>query len=383
MISKIRIAFVVEAMLGGIRQHVCDIIRNLEKEEYEIYLIYSDIRADGKFYMLLPEFEQAGVHLIQCNEMRREISKWDFKAYKRLVEIFKEVRPDIVHCHSSKAGVVGRMAAKRYGVNRIYYTPNSYAFQSPDISALKKALYIITEVILARFMTTKTINVSLGEMNLARRYHLDRSDKFVLIYNGVEEKVISKINKEHLRRRLKVTEDKVLIGVTARCARQKDPMTFLQIAAAALKINDNLEFIYIGDGPLENDMRRWIDEWGLENKIRMLGFRSDAADIVGVLDIYLSTALYEGLPYSMLEAMRSGVPIIATDVVGNNELVENGKNGLLFKTGSIAGGVAAIRKQVEQMVIRSDEVVETFQEKFSLGKMMEDVVKVYEGGGKK
>lgn len=378
--NKLRIAFVVEAMLGGIRQHVCDIIQNLEKEEYDIYLIYSDIRADGKFYMLRPELEQEGVHLIQCNEMRREISKWDLKAYKRLVKIFKEIRPDIVHCHSSKAGVVGRMAARRCCIKKIVYTPHSYAFLSPDISVLNKGLYVAAEIFLSRFMTTKTINVSQGEMNLALNYHLDRSDKFVLIYNGIEEKDTSKINKGIIRKQLGITENKVLIGVTARCAKQKDPMTFLQIAATALKGNDNLEFIYIGDGPLEGEMREWIDEWRLGNKIHMLGFRPDAADIVGELDIYLSTALYEGLPYSMLEAMRAGVPIIATDVVGNNELVKVGKNGLLFKAGSIAGGVAAIRTQVEQMVIRSDEVVATFLEKFSLEKMKGDVVKIYRGG---
>lgn len=378
---KIRIVFVVEAMLGGIRQHVCDIMQSLDRTKYQIYLCYSDRRADGRFYEILPRLKEAGIKLVLCNEMCRELGKYDILAYQKLVTWFKEIKPDIVHCHSSKAGLIGRLAAKRCNIEKVFYTPNSYAFQNPEISALGKLLYITAEALLSRFLSSKTINVSLGEMNLAKKYHLDRSDKFVLIYNGIKENNTCKINKEEIRKQLGIAENKILVGVTARCAKQKDPMTFLQIASAALKVNDNLEFVYIGDGPMEDEMRNWINERALGEKVHMLGFRSDASNIVGVLDIYLSTALYEGLPYSMLEAMRAGVPIIATDVVGNNELVQNGKNGLLFKVGSIAGGVAAINKQIEKRLIRSDEVMETFRDKFSLGKMMRDIEKVYEGGG--
>lgn len=364
---KIIIVMVVEAMLGGIRQHVCDIIKNLNQEKFQIYLVYSDLRADDIFFAekdLLSRYAT----LIKCNELRRELGKADVKAYRTLVRLFKEIKPDIVHCHSSKAGMVGRLAAKKSSVKKIIYTPNAYFFQNPSMSYIKKQVYICAERFLSKYATSMTVNVSIGEMKLALKHKLDKKEKFVLIYNGIPEVTLE--NREDIRIRLGLNMDRYLVGVTARCAQQKDPMTFLKIAEKTISKIQNVEFIYIGDGPIQQEMKQWIIDKKLENKIHMLGFRTDAAEITGALDIYLSTALYEGLPYSMIEAMRAGIPIIATNVVGNNELVENGKNGLLFAAGDIDAGSKLVIKQIESKLIREINVIKTFEEKFSLNTML-------------
>ncbi len=371
---KTKVVLIVEAMLGGIRQHVCDIARSLDKEKYDVYMIYSDLRADDVWESEKSELESS-VKLILCNEMQREIGKQDLKAYKKLKDHIMEIQPDIVHCHSSKAGIVGRLAAKHCKVKKIFYTPNAYAFQSPNLSRMKEKIYIYAERFLSKYATTMTINVSKGEMEKALEYGLDRKDKFTLIYNGIPQTELP--TKSDARDALGLKDDVYYIGVTARCAEQKDPFTFLKIAEEVTQKDSAVEFVYIGDGPLENDMQKWILDRKLESKVHMLGFRKDASSIVGVLDIYLSTALYEGLPYSMIEAMRAGVPIIATDTIGNNELVFENRNGMMFPVGDVAAACKLIEKQKAEELIQADSVRETFANEFSLDTMMNKLNIIY------
>ena len=273
-----------------------------------------------------------------------------------------DIQPDIVHCHSSKAGVVGRLAAKKCNVPLILYTPNAYAFQSPECSIMKKWLYIWAERYLSRNACSMTINVSKGEMNKALEYKVDKPEKFMLIYNGIPQ--IDIPDRTVLRSRLALRQDIQYVGFTGRCAKQKDPMTFLKIAKQVISLRDDVEFLYIGDGDLEDSMKEWIEQHQL-------------SEIVGALDIYLSTALYEGLPYSMIEAMRAGVPIIATNCIGNNELVFERINGLLFPVRDIESGSKCIISQIENKLISRENAVSTYASVFSVEKMMDSLQRVY------
>lgn len=377
MDSRIKVALVVESTSGGIRQHVYDIVSRLDIEKYNIYLIYSDLRADDTFFEQLEELSKKA-SLIKCNEMQREIGLSDIKAYKKILGLFKAINPDIVHCHSSKAGILGRLAGKVCKVGKIIYTPNAYAFQSPEISFKKKKLYVVAERFLSRKCCDMTINVSNGEMYEALNNNIDEKNKFTLIYNGIPE--IDIPDKKELRNHLLLKSDVTYVGFTGRCVAQKDPFTFLEIAKTVLKQKEKVEFLYIGDGDLQESMEQWIEKENLQDKIHMLGFRKDASKIVGTLDIYLSTALYEGLPYSMIEAMRAGVPIIATNCVGNNELVFDGVNGKLFEIRNIEEGSRMLLKQLDEHMIEGKNVRDTFRKEFSLEVMMEKLLKIYENG---
>lgn len=376
--SKIKILLIVEAMLGGIRQHVLDIIYGLDKGKFEVYLAYSDGRADDNFFS---EVENLKKHakLFRCEHMQRELSlSKDLKALKELKKLIKEINPDIVHCHSSKAGIVGRMAAGSYGVKNVYYTPNAYSFQNPHLGGIKRRIYVEAEKFLSRYMTTMTINVSKGEMEQALSCRIDKPEKFTLIYNGIRKEELP--DKSEIRKQNGFDEEQILIGVTARLAEQKDPMTFLKIAKEVINRDNRTEFIYIGDGDMEQQMKAWLREQELENRIHMLGYRQDASTLVTMLDIYLSTALYEGLPYSMIEAMRAGVPIIATDVVGNNELVTEGNNGMLFPVKDVEEGVRLIMKQIQYNTIKGEFVRVAFVQKYSSEVMIKKLENLFGGG---
>ena len=240
---------------------------------------------------------------------------------------------------------------------------------------MKKWLYIWAERYLSRNACSMTINVSKGEMNKALEYKVDKPEKFTLIYNGIPQ--IDIPDRTVLRSRLALRQDIQYVGFTGRCAKQKDPMTFLKIAKQVISLRDDVEFLYIGDGDLEDSMKEWIEQHQLSEKIHMLGFRNDSAEIVGALDIYLSTALYEGLPYSMIEAMRAGVPIIATNCIGNNELVIEGKSGYMFEIGDVQKGTELIVKQITKNTLTSETIKETFMINFSLERAMYKLTNVY------
>ena len=370
---KIKIVLIAEAMLGGIRKHVCDIACGLDSKRFDVYLIYSEARADETFFHEKDRLAEKGVKLICLNEMQREINLGDYKSYRKLLKILKEIKPDIVHCHSSKAGIIGRFAAKRCKVRKIFYTPNAYAFQDMGLKKLKRIIYVSAEKFLSRFATTMTINVSRGEMEMAKKYLIDKDCKFTLIYNGVSRAAPGE--RDTILKELNLPADKICIGANARCAEQKDPFTFLKIAEEVIRIKPDVQFLYIGDGSLYRQMKEWVKQRGLSDKIHLPGFRQDAGRAVAGFDIFLSTSLYEGMPYSLLEAIGAGVPIIATDVTGNNELVFPGENGLLFEKGNAEAGARCIIKQLDENIIKKDVVV-SFRERFSLARMMERYVEV-------
>lgn len=373
--SKIRLALIVEALRGGVFRHVADIVENLNSDKFDIYLIYSDGYADPAFFDEIEELKKYA-KLIRCNSMIRSLGLKDFLAFRDLKRILSEMKPDIVHCHSSKAGIVGRMAARCVGVRGILYTPNAYAFQNPNLPWAARRICILAERFLSRHATSMTINVSKEERLQALRYRLDEPDKFTLICNAISDKVIP--SRQEARARLRLNEDGKYVGVTARCAGQKNPFEFLSIAEKVINRNSSIEFVYVGDGEYREAMQRWITEHLLQKKIHLIGYRSDASEIVGAFDVYLSTANYEGLPYSVLEAMRAGVVLVASDVEGNRDLVHDGENGWLYEPGNTEAATDRILGQFENHTIKKEQVREQFLKRGQMDRMINELGLLYE-----
>ncbi|MCR5092901.1 MAG: glycosyltransferase [Lachnospiraceae bacterium] len=220
-----------------------------------------------------------------------------------------------------------------------------------------------------------TISVSKGEMLEALKHKIDKPEKFTLIYNAISDKDLP--SKVEARKRIGLDVKAKLVGVTARCSEQKNPFEFLAIAEKVINSVNDVEFAYIGDGIYFDEMKEWIIQRNLDNKIHMIGYRSDAAEIVGALDVYLSTALFEGLPYSMIEAMRAGVPIVASDVVGNQELVRDGENGWKYDLGDYEKAMYRIKGLLENNTITKDMIRRVFLEEFSIEKTIIKLDLVY------
>lgn len=359
-----KVVFIAEALGGGVRRHLVDLLENLNKDFYEIYVIYGS-RTDSVFLEKMNILKEEGIVFYEVRSMVREISfKMDFKAFQEIYQILKQVKPDIVHCHSSKAGAIGRICAKLLGVKQIYYTPHAYSFMDPNISKKKKYIYMGLEKMLSG-ITNKVIHVSVGEEKEAIECHVIHPNKSKVIYNGIYEKIDGlkefKSNKQFI------------IGTVARMDRQKNPMEFIKIAESIISSNSNVIFVYVGDGEKFKEVQNYVKNSTYKNNIILTGFHKKPCDVLQTFDLFLTTSLYEGLPYSLIEALMFGLPIIATNVTGNNEVVINEYNGYLYQQGNIKEAVNFIEMLINEpreLNRLSNNSYHLYHKKFMLGKMI-------------
>lgn len=374
-----KVMIVSETVMDGVGKHIVDVIAHVDKSKYQLMVCHSHERRDYRFNQAMAKYKGC-VTFVEIKHLVREISpKQDILAYKELKRQIEAFKPDIVHCHSSKAGVVGRLAAKGSGIKRIYYTPHAYAAQNDRISPKKKWFYIQIEKILGQFFTSLTLNVSEGERDFAVSHGITSRDKSKVIYNCVEDIEVDSHSLEYVRQHLEIHEPFV-VGNVARLSVQKNPELFIEIAKQILKIRDDVCFIWIGQGEKCDEVTTQIQAQGLSDKIRFLGHREMIEAYYEVMTLYLSTALYEGLPYTLVEACRAGIPIVASDVIGNNEVVKAGVNGDLFSLAHPTEAVESILSIIDDDTKRyamGKKSRETFKNTFSIDKMIEAYHELY------
>ncbi|GEN50384.1 glycosyltransferase [Alkalibacterium pelagium] len=369
--EKKKVLLIAETMEGGVRRHVMDLINGLDTDRFTLTLVYGN-RVDAPFSKNMNKLKEKAV-LIHLPSLTREINiKEDMRALTTLKKIIKLNNPDIVHCHSSKAGVVGRLAAKSSGVRKVFYTPHAYSFQNDSFSQSKKRLFITIERLLSRRSTTYTFNVSQQERSEAIRRKIDRENKFKVVYNGIP--MVDLPDKYQLKTELGLTPDTYIIGNNGRLSYQKDPLRFLMIADKVISRNSNIHFVWAGDGPLNDECREYIRAHQLEDNVHLLGFRDDAELIVSAYDLFLITSRHEGLPYSLIEAMRASVPIIGFRDSGIDEIVTE-ENGVMVD--GVEQAEAAILQYVENMTFSKDIIYSNFQHYYSIDKMLKDLQSVY------
>ena len=310
-----KVIHVIEALGGGVYTY----FRNLSHfmgeddsaQEIETFIIYSGKRKEIVPENIRKEFSK-NVTLIEL-EMEREFHPIkDLKATLQLRKLFLEIKPDVIHLHSSKAGVIGRWAQfLTFTKNSVFYTPHGYSFLRLDISNKRRNIYKLIEKYTQKIFGGITIACGDTEFEIAKTIGNSK-----LVRNGIDFKEIS----------LKYypQANKVLtFGIVGRITAQKNPKLFNKIALRY----PNYNFIWIGDGELRSEITA--------KNISVTGWFYNTEDVyswINKIDVFLQTSLWEGLPLAVLEAMALKKPIAATDIVGNKDIVQNGKNGFLFNS---------------------------------------------------
>ncbi|CAM3259394.1 glycosyltransferase [Lactococcus hircilactis] len=374
--NKIKLLLITQSGKGGLRKHLCDLLENLDYGKFEVWIAYNDDEVDDIFRNTIIK-NKNNIKPVLIKEFVREINlKNDFISYIKINKLIKSVHPDIVHCHSSKAGVIGRIAAKKNHVKKIFYTSHWYSFLSPEFSNLKRKIFVFLEKMLSRYATTRTFSTSNGEKQGAIEEKLDKPDKFRVIYNGLSTIPIS--SSAFLRKELNLTPQNFIFGNTARLNHQKNPELFVEIAMKVIKIDSNIHFIWIGDGNLKEKMEKKVKENFLEKNIHFLGHKDNAEFIVSEFDAFISTSNGESFGYSAVEALRSGVPVFLTNVMGHSEIVIPEVNGRLFESFDILKNIDEVFNFIElSKKLKKPEIINSFENRFTINKMMSGIYEEY------
>lgn len=310
--NKIRVLQIIEALGGGVYSYFTDLSHVMGKDDrVEIFIAYSNKRKEINPEDVAKDFHPNCTLILL--DLEKEINPIkDYNGYLEIKKTIQEVKPAVVHLHSSKAGILGRLALKSFKNIKSFYTPHGYAFLREDISTSKKTFYRLLEHKFAQYSSTTTIACGDTELNFAQKFEKNP----LLIRNGIRIDLISK----SLER---ANDDFFTIGTLGRISYQKNPLMFNLYANASPEIN----YLWIGDGDLRDKLT--------SKNIEVTGWftdRNEALPYLSKLDVYLQVSLWEGLPIAVIEAMAMGLPVIASDVIGNNDLVVHGKTGFLVKS---------------------------------------------------
>jgi glycosyltransferase involved in cell wall biosynthesis len=316
---------ITRAELGGGQTHIVDLLRGL-RDEFEVEL------GTGETGYLTQAGERLGIRTHVIPDLVQPMRPLrDLKALWQCFRLIRSVRPDIVHTHTSKAGVIGRLAARLAGVPSIF-TAHTWCF-AEGTSWKWKTVGIPVERIAAR-CAARIITVSEANRASALHHRIASPGKFVTVHNGIADSP----------HRAKPGEAEVpQIVMVARFSEQKAQALLIEAVA---QIRTPFRLLLVGDGPLRPAVERQVAMLNLADRVEFLGQRLDIAEILASSHIFALFTNWEGFPISILEAMRAGLPVVASDVNGVREAVADGSTGFLAD----AGDVAMFRQRLEQLL---------------------------------
>jgi glycosyltransferase involved in cell wall biosynthesis len=340
MQKNITLLYIVTKLeLGGAQKQLLTLIKQLDKNKYNIYLI------TAKEGLLLPVASSLnGLTIKRSRFLDRPINP--LKDILALIEIYWFIKKNairIVHTHSSKAGIVGRLAAKLAKVNIIFHTVHGWSFNDYQ-AVMKRKIFLLLERFAAKF-TDRLIVVSCCDKQKGLENFIGTEDKYFLIRYGIDQ---SEFKRSHdyigIRKELKISATDTVVGMIACFKPQKSPQDFIKLAYAVKETFPSVKFVLVGDGILRKKIENLISGLNLKSQVLLTGWRKDVPMVLAAMDIFVLTSLWEGLPIVVLEAMASAKPIVVTDTGGVGEVINDGKAGFVVPPGDT-------KKMVEKLAL--------------------------------
>ena len=337
MKEKIRVLHVITRLVaGGADENTLATVQGLDKSFYQVDLLIGG-QSDFVFAS-----QSTGVRLITLAELVRDPSPInDGIALCKLMRLIRKGRYHIVHTHTAKAGILGRLAGFLCNTPLVIHTLHGSTFHD-SLHPLRSRFYRLLERLVAR-ATTQFVSVGedLREIYLDAR--IGQSDRYITIRSGFELERFQLQRSEvaergrRMRDSLGIPAQHPLAGTVGRLEKRKGHVYFLQAACQVVKHLPDTVFLIAGDGPASRDLMLQTHTLGIEKNVRFLGYRYDIEDVMAAMDVFVLTSLWEGLPRVLVQAAALGKPIVSFDSEGVREVVIDGDNGFVLPLRDVQG----------------------------------------------
>jgi glycosyltransferase involved in cell wall biosynthesis len=327
--TPIRVMRIIARLnVGGPAIHVSLLTAGLQDAGFASTLVTGVLGPDEADMSYLAR--DLGVEPVIIPTLQREIVLFDdLKALIRLVSLMRREKPHVVHTHTAKAGLVGRLAARIAGVPVIVHTFHGHVFHG-YFGALKTNMFIWLERAASR-LSNLTLTISDRLRHDLIHYRIDTPKRIRVLPLGLNLQSFSDVDalRGGFRHEMNFSTDTRLIGIIGRLVPIKNHHLFLMAAQKVVKALPDVCFVIVGGGECQPELEALTGELGLDNLVRFAGWRQDLPAIYADLDLVVISSNNEGTPVSLIEAMSAGVPVVSTAVGGVPDLLCHGELGLL------------------------------------------------------
>lgn len=364
--KKIKVLHILTTTAGGLGQSVLALLLHLDPQRFEITVAF------GPGYPLDRKFAAEGIRVVPVR-MRRGLRLTNLFGFWDLCRLLRKERFDIVHTHAPIAGFLGRVAAKLAGVRVVIFTLHGGSALN-DRSLLIRSLSRLVETLLDR-CTDHYVAVS----DYVRHRWLQRGiaspERVVRIYHGiVPPEKSDRAGAAGKRKRLGLAPEAFLVGTVGLLEKQKGTEGFVRAIPHVLEAFPACRFVVIGDGPLRGRLEAVAGDLGVSHAVTFAGWRDDAAELIGILDLFCLPSLWESFGLVLLEAMAHAKPVVATRVGGIPDVVVDGETGLLVPSedpAALAKAIAYFLAHPEIAAEMGRQGTARLAERFTLARMIE------------
>ncbi|PWF99656.1 glycosyltransferase [Levilactobacillus bambusae] len=350
---------VCEAYGGGVKRHVDHLYDHLNTDHIKIMPYVTTTRIN----------EAAPDDYLVDNRQSEFYKPWNlWRVLRQLHRLVRENDVNIMHAHSSYAGMI--VFLYTFFLNhqiKVFYTAHAYYSEKP-LAKWKRAIILVMEKLITS-RANLVIHVSDDEQAYALREKIVTEDKAVVVNNGVSEP-----------KNCHYADNAPVVINIARCDAQKNPLEFVEIAYKVLQTVPEAQFIYAGGGVLLADMQAITNNLGISANVHFVGHISDVDPYYRQAKVFLSTAHYEGMPFSVIDALAYQIPVVLSSVTGHKGLVTN-HNGHLYTPGHIDSAAHLVTEYLQAVVVEdSQRSFALYQQQFRLEDMVSQIAAKYEHG---
>ena len=379
--EKIKVINVITRLIvGGAQETVMETCDCLDSDRYDPLIISGE--QTGPEGEIISEVRKRHIPLTIMPELVRQVSPVkDLLAFIKLVMLFKAKKPQIVHTHSSKAGILGRWAAWVARVPVIVHTVHGWGHTVYN-NPVKRGVFTFLEKksadISDRLIVVSYLNAEKGMAD-----GIGNEQKYTTIHSSIDLDDFTDpvCDVPALKKQLGLSPESPVIGTVARFSPQKNPADFVRVAAEVKKQVPQAQFLYIGDGPLRSETEELIEELDLTSDIFLPGLRRDVPQLLKCMDVFILSSLWEGLPRVIPQAMAAGLPVVANGVDGVCEIIKDQVNGFLIPPEDVSLMAKRIVQILQDSTLREKMIGEgsrTAEKEFSLKGMVKIIEDLYE-----